>query len=135
MAYRKLVRPLTTQSPIYQQRTRPIARLAFVITQTSSPSTQTRRDFSKEMGLKADRKVEAPNGDQVSEKDLWKYRAPYAVHDAKEDFDVKCKGNCHCGKVQFELSRDRPLASKLCHCTTCQTQHGEAHVRSCAFTC
>lgn len=27
------------------------------------------------------------------------------------------------GRVQFQLSRAAPLASKLCHCTTCQLQH------------
>ena len=54
----------------------------------------------------------------------WKTRAPYKVHDKNEDFDVKYEANCHCGKVKYQLSRREPLDSKLCHCTTCQTQHG-----------
>jgi hypothetical protein len=54
----------------------------------------------------------------------WKQRAPYKVHDKNENFDVKYEANCHCGKVKYQLSRREPLDSKLCHCTTCQTQHG-----------
>jgi hypothetical protein len=54
----------------------------------------------------------------------WKQRPPYRVHDKAEDFDVKYEANCHCGKVKYQLSRREPLDSKLCHCTTCQTQHG-----------
>jgi hypothetical protein len=65
-----------------------------------------------------------PNGDMVSEKEEWKYRAPYKIHDTGEGFETKYEGGCHCGKVQFQLRRDAPLASKLCHCTTCQSQHG-----------
>jgi hypothetical protein len=54
----------------------------------------------------------------------WKQRPPYSVHDKNENFDVKYEANCHCGKVKYQLSRQEPLDSKLCHCTTCQTQHG-----------
>ncbi|KAK4038545.1 Mss4-like protein [Parachaetomium inaequale] len=57
------------------------------------------------------------------EQDQWKERPPYRIHD-KADFDAKWKGKCHCGAVQYELSRERPLASKYCHCTTCQRMHG-----------
>ncbi|KAK0624316.1 Mss4-like protein [Immersiella caudata] len=58
------------------------------------------------------------------EEDQWKHRAPYRIHDKAEDFPVKWKGKCHCGAVQYELSREKPLASKYCHCTTCQRMHG-----------
>ncbi|KAF2096294.1 hypothetical protein NA57DRAFT_43809 [Rhizodiscina lignyota] len=53
----------------------------------------------------------------------WKKRAPYRAHEPNEHFDAKLEGNCHCGRVKFQLSREEPLDSKLCHCTTCQTQH------------
>jgi hypothetical protein len=56
--------------------------------------------------------------------DEWKHRAPYKIHDKAENFDVKWRGKCHCGAVQYELSREKPLASKYCHCTTCQRLHG-----------
>lgn len=59
----------------------------------------------------------------VPDKDKWKYRAPYRIHEKNEHFDTKHEGECHCGKVKFQLSREAPLASKLCHCTTCQLQH------------
>lgn len=56
--------------------------------------------------------------------DEWKHREPYRIHDADEDFPVQWEGQCHCGKVQYQLRRDKPLAAKFCHCTTCQRLHG-----------
>lgn len=56
--------------------------------------------------------------------DQWKHREPYRVHENTDDFDVKWEGQCHCGKVQYQLSRDKPLSAKYCHCTTCQRLHG-----------
>ncbi|KAK4501442.1 hypothetical protein PRZ48_007251 [Zasmidium cellare] len=53
----------------------------------------------------------------------WKKRAPYRIHESNEHFEARYEASCHCGKVQYELSREEPLDSKLCHCTTCQTQH------------
>lgn len=64
-------------------------------------------------------------GDTTHRKeDEWKHREPYRIHYDDEDFPVKWRGSCHCGKVTYQLSRDRPLASKYCHCTTCQRLHG-----------
>lgn len=63
-------------------------------------------------------------GDSTSGISEWKKRPPYQVHDKNEDFDVKYEANCHCERVKYQLSRSEPLDSKLCHCTTCQTQHG-----------
>lgn len=56
--------------------------------------------------------------------DEWKHRAPYRIHEDDEKFDVKWKGGCHCGKVRYQLSREKPLATKFCHCSTCQRLHG-----------
>jgi hypothetical protein len=53
----------------------------------------------------------------------WKKRPPYRIHESNENFPVRYEANCHCGKVKYQLSRQEPLDSKLCHCTTCQTQH------------
>ena len=58
------------------------------------------------------------------QEDEWKHREPYKIHDDDSKFPAKWTGGCHCGKVQYQLSRDRPLASKYCHCTTCQRLHG-----------
>jgi hypothetical protein len=56
--------------------------------------------------------------------DGWKKRAPYRIHESNDNFQTRYEANCHCGKVKYQLSREEPLDSKLCHCTTCQTQHG-----------
>jgi len=53
----------------------------------------------------------------------WKKRPPYSVHSDQSKFKALYEANCHCGKVKYQLSRQEPLDSKLCHCTTCQTQH------------
>lgn len=67
------------------------------------------------------------NGDEGNtEGDLnqWKHRAPYKVHGNDGDFKARYTGSCHCGKVTYQLSREKPLDSKYCHCTTCQKIHG-----------
>lgn len=56
----------------------------------------------------------------------WKKRAPYRIHEKNEGFKALYDASCHCGRVKYQLSREKPLESKLCHCTTCQTQHGES---------
>ncbi|KAI9846340.1 MAG: hypothetical protein M1837_004193 [Sclerophora amabilis] len=56
--------------------------------------------------------------------DSWKTRPPYSIHNAEEGFKTRYQGSCHCGKVTYQLSREKPLAAKYCHCTTCQTLHG-----------
>ena len=61
------------------------------------------------------------------EKDQWKFAPPYSMHDPKE-FKARYEASCHCGKVKYQLSREKPLDSKLCHCTTCQTQHGKSFI-------
>ena len=55
----------------------------------------------------------------------WKFRAPYKVHDNDPNFHVRYRGSCHCGKIKYQLSRERPLDSKYCHCSTCQKLHGQ----------
>ncbi|KAH8821318.1 Mss4-like protein [Xylogone sp. PMI_703] len=54
----------------------------------------------------------------------WKFEAPYRVQTGRDDFVAVREGSCHCGKVKYQLKRKQPLASKYCHCTTCQTAHG-----------
>lgn len=58
----------------------------------------------------------------------WKTAAPYLPSSQAEvdgkPFDKKIRGECHCGQVSYWLSRDRPLASKFCHCRDCQKMHG-----------
>ena len=75
----------------------------------------------------------AANGDNGDpghlEGDLnqWKFRAPYKVHDNDPNFHVRYRASCHCGKIKYQLSREKPLDSKYCHCSTCQKLHGQSH--------
>ncbi|KAM0744577.1 hypothetical protein ACQRIT_001066 [Beauveria bassiana] len=59
----------------------------------------------------------------TSDKDKWKTRPPYRVHLPNDKFHTLYEASCHCGRVKYQLGREKPLDSKLCHCTTCQTQH------------
>ena len=72
------------------------------------------------------------NGDDANmhgELNEWKYRAPYKVHDNDPNFKVRYRASCHCGKVKYQLSREKPLDAKYCHCRTCQKLHG---MKACA---
>ena len=59
--------------------------------------------------------------------DEWKTRAPYKVHENDPNFKVRYEAACHCGRVKYQLSREKPLDAKYCHCTTCQKLHGMPH--------
>jgi hypothetical protein len=63
--------------------------------------------------------------DIEGEDNEWKFRAPYKVHDPSEGFKAVHEGSCHCGRVQYQLSRERPVDAKFCHCNTCQVLHGK----------
>jgi hypothetical protein len=58
------------------------------------------------------------DGESTTGKNEWKIRAPYRVYDKGENFKVLYDANCHCGRVKYQLSRQEPLDSKLCHCNT-----------------
>ncbi|KAI9729514.1 MAG: hypothetical protein M1818_008486 [Claussenomyces sp. TS43310] len=62
--------------------------------------------------------------DIEGEKNQWKFRAPYKVHEKDNSFKSYLEGNCHCGRIKFHLDKKKPLDSKFCHCTTCQVLHG-----------
>ncbi|TVY18151.1 hypothetical protein LARI1_G003653 [Lachnellula arida] len=78
--------------------------------------TQTEKDDAKSNGHS--------NEDVNGEHNEWKFRAPYKVHDNDPNFKALYEGSCHCGKVQYQLSREKPLSAKFCHCSTCQVLHG-----------
>lgn len=56
----------------------------------------------------------------------WKTQPPYQK--PTEDFNGLLHGSCHCGKVTYQINKDKPLASKFCHCTDCQVLHGESPI-------
>lgn len=72
-----------------------------------------------------DQQVDKRNvkGNSKEENEEWKKAAPYKIHETDGKFKARYEASCHCGKVTYQLSREEPLDSKLCHCTTCQTQH------------
>jgi hypothetical protein len=63
--------------------------------------------------------------DVEGEENAWKFRAPYKIHEPKDNFNAVLEASCHCGKVQYQLSKDKPVDAKYCHCTTCQRLHGK----------
>lgn len=72
---------------------------------------------------------ELHNGNTADEDD-WRNQAPYKEYKKGEGFDledIKHEASCHCGRVQYQLNREVPLDSKLCHCRDCQVQHGTTH--------
>lgn len=56
----------------------------------------------------------------------WESQPPYKPASQRPDFVAEHRGSCHCGRVEYSLSRDRPLSSKYCHCRDCQVLHGKA---------
>ncbi|GAW12492.1 hypothetical protein ANO14919_018620 [Xylariales sp. No.14919] len=52
--------------------------------------------------------------------DDWRNRPPYRTTDANEQFQKRHTAHCHCGRVKYWLSREKPLAAKFCHCIDCQ---------------
>ncbi|QPC76657.1 hypothetical protein HYE68_007409 [Fusarium pseudograminearum] len=60
--------------------------------------------------------------------DDWETQPPYMRPDEatekRENFEKKVHGSCHCGRVQYWLNSDKPLASKYCHCIDCKKIHG-----------
>lgn len=55
----------------------------------------------------------------------WETDHPYKKPTPDDDDYNKpaWEGSCHCGRVQYTISREKPLASKYCHCTDCQRMH------------
>lgn len=64
------------------------------------------------------------SSDVEGEHNEWKFRAPYKVHENGDGFNALYEASCHCGRVKYQLSREKPLDAKYCHCTTCQVLHG-----------
>jgi len=63
--------------------------------------------------------------DVDGESNEWKFREPYKIHEPdSSDFKVLYEASCHCGRVEYQLSREKPLDAKFCHCSTCQVLHG-----------
>lgn len=108
--------------------TRPFARPHFVYTYSAHShrmsSSSPAHKKQKMSDSNSHKQHVAPHEEESVEGiHAWKKKAPYKIHDSNDDFKAIYEASCHCGKVKYELSRETPLDSKLCHCTTCQTQH------------
>lgn len=113
-------RAYTTSSKLlYSSPPRPLSRLTQLLHQTQQQPRKMASTYT----------ANGDNGDSGStegELNEWKHRAPYRVHDKQEHFQARYEGSCHCGKVKYQLSREKPLDAKYCHCTTCQKIHGSS---------
>ncbi|KAK7995402.1 hypothetical protein PG990_014175, partial [Apiospora arundinis] len=54
----------------------------------------------------------------------WRDQPPYRTEGRNEHAKKIHEAQCNCGRIKYWLSRDKPLASKYCHCTDCQSLHG-----------
>ncbi|PIA92083.1 hypothetical protein CB0940_09039 [Cercospora beticola] len=110
---------ITTSTTRYTNTT---SRITFPRFCTSTPLSKRTFASTSAMANEVKHDNKEPEKDESGIEE-WKKRAPYKIHDKNEDFKHLYEASCHCGAVQYELSRKEPLDSKLCHCTTCQTQH------------
>ena len=111
-----------TQFTLTSHKLRPTPRTLFCINKFQlQTGTRTMAEHASTYRTNGD------NGDDGStegEHNQWKFRAPYKVHDNDPNFHARYSASCHCGKIKYQLSREKPLDSKYCHCTTCQKLHG-----------
>lgn len=77
------------------------------------PEKANRPDVGEGKGHLEDMSAKQDNDD-------WKNRPPYRTTDTNEKFHKRHTAHCHCGRVKYWLSRERPLAAKFCHCIDCQ---------------
>lgn len=54
----------------------------------------------------------------------WRDQPPYRTEGSNEHATKHHEAQCNCGRIKYWLSREKPLASKYCHCTDCQSLHG-----------
>jgi len=94
----------------------PSTRALFIPTAPNMSPTQPEKEQAKSAGSKTE--------DVEGEHNEWKFRVPYKIHSNDPNFKPLYEGSCHCGRVQYQLSREAPLDAKYCHCSTCQVLHG-----------
>lgn len=91
---------------------------------TKAPSPTQSRNMAQHVSSYRGNGDNGDDGSTEGELNAWKHRAPYKVHDNDPKFHTRYSGSCHCGKVKYQLSREKPLDAKYCHCHTCQKIHG-----------
>ncbi|KAI1166450.1 glutathione-dependent formaldehyde-activating, GFA [Nemania serpens] len=71
-----------------------------------------------------DQKSRNPEDTSAGRDDDWKNQPPYCTTATNKEFVKRHTAHCHCGRVRYWLSREKPLAAKFCHCVDCQALHG-----------
>lgn len=132
-SFLKLHTPLTSPS-LYQSQHQYQTRT--ITTCKMSPSSQDQekdQEDKKTSAATANAKSSAlaqghADQDVKGEHNDWKFRAPYKVHEngGESGFRALYEGACHCGRVKYQLGREKPLGAKFCHCGTCRVLHGES---------
>ncbi|KAI1658924.1 Mss4-like protein [Daldinia decipiens] len=104
----------TTAYPAQYSRLKPspLSKIEFHSTRKNMGQTRSETETGAETGAVRD-----------SIED-WKSKPPYRTTPGNEHFDKKWTAHCHCGRVKYWLSRDKPLSVKFCHCVDCQALHG-----------
>ncbi|KAI1340943.1 Mss4-like protein [Xylariaceae sp. FL0016] len=87
--------------------------------QTANMGKDDHQEKAVSNGKDDHREKAASNGE-----DDWKNRPPYRTTRQNSEFEKKYTAHCHCGRVKYWLSREKPLAAKFCHCVDCQALHG-----------
>ena len=124
-------RPLVAVTSSSFTSTKPTTRRTPLSRAISSASSGTDRNMAESVDStgKTSTSHEHPHQQKAKEQHMdgpneWKTRPPYRIGDETDGFKARWNASCHCGQVQYQLSRETALDSKLCHCTTCQKQHG-----------
>lgn len=65
------------------------------------------------------------SNDQIQPDNAWEFQAPYKQSFEDSSFTAAHVGHCHCGRIEYQISRDAPLDAKFCHCRTCRVLHGK----------
>jgi hypothetical protein len=116
-------RPTCTAYAQLTPRRVPLARSAATSTPPSIAAIHTTRCRASSLAKEQDQQDNAEMA--AADDESWKSQPPYRTSEANEEFDKKWTARCSCGRVNYWLSREKPLASKYCHCKDCQSLHGE----------
>lgn len=95
------------------QHTSPLSTTAPLLRNASTPAMND--DFGPQPKTSQGQKEPMHAVHSEHKDDSWKTRPPYVFREVPQD-QAAYKGACHCGRVQYVLTREKSLASKYCHC-------------------
>lgn len=126
----RLPRPFLCHSRPLPLRTPPslFNRISFIHFQPTTAKMANNTQYGGDPLPDVGATYPSQNNQSKSGEDDWTKRPPYSIRSPEEFGPVKWRGKCQCGQVTYQLSRDRPLKSKFCHCRGCQVTHGMSAV-------